>query len=148
MASSVGHLCRVCIAASIAHKRHILALKREIIETSQHPPTSPTPLQNKKKTAHRTFKVKHYEIIKHWHGQERHTQTHNREVQQGWRVVKAFIFCSKGKDPPDIPEGTDQSRPDWFKLFVLGSTSITIWWSSVSDYSTGLKKKERESTFN
>lgn len=35
MASSMGHLCSVCIAASIAHKRHILALKREIIETLQ-----------------------------------------------------------------------------------------------------------------
>ena len=48
----------------------------------------------------------------------------------------------KEKDPPDIPEGTDQSRPDWFKLFVLDSTSITIRWSSVSDYSADEKKRE------
>lgn len=83
------------------------------------------------------------EIIKH---RDTHTQTHNWEVQQDWRVVKAFIFWLKEKDPPDIPEGTDQSRPDWFKLFVLDSTSITIRWSSVSSYST--EEKKEKSTFN
>lgn len=129
MASSMGHLCSVCIAASIAHKRRILALKREIIETSQPKCTQNLQgqtLRNNKTLTHR----------------ETHTQTHNWEVQQDWRVVKAFIFWLKEKDPPDIPEGTDQSRPDWFKLFVLDSTSITIRWSSVSDYSTDRKKRE------
>lgn len=86
--------------------------------------------------AHRTFKVKHCGKKKK---NKTRTQTHNREVQQDGRVVKAFISWLKEKDPPDIPEGTDQSQPDWFKLFVLGSTSITIRWSSVSDYSTGRK---------
>lgn len=57
-------------------------------------------------------------------------------MQQDRRVVKAFISWLKENDPPDVPEGTDQSHPDCFKLFVLGSTSITILWSSVSDYST------------
>lgn len=33
--SSMGHLCSVCIAPSIPHKRRISALKREIIETSR-----------------------------------------------------------------------------------------------------------------
>lgn len=132
MASSMGHLCSVCIAASIAHKRRILALKREIIETSQPKCTQNLQgqtLRNNKTLTHR----------------ETHTQTHNWEVQQDWRVVKAFILWLKEKDPPDIPEGTDQSRPDWFKLFVLDSTSITIRWSSVSDYRA---EKKKESTFN
>lgn len=55
MTSSVGHLCRVCIAASMAHKRRILALKK------RNHWDIPTP------NAHRTFKVKHCKIIKHWH---------------------------------------------------------------------------------
>lgn len=128
MASSMGHLCSVCIAASIVHKRHILALKREIIETSQPKCTQNLQgqtLRNNKPLTHR----------------ERHTQTHNWEVQQDRRVVKAFIFWLKEKDPPDIPEGTDQSQPDWFKLFVLDSTSITIRWSSMSNYSTEEKRE-------
>lgn len=126
MSSSVGHLCSVCLAASIPHKEHILALKKRNhwdITAQMHtePPRSNTA-----------------KIIKHWHT-VRHT--HNWEVEQDWRVVKAFISWLKEKDPPDIPEGTDQSRPDWFKLFVLDFTSITIRWSSVSDYSTAAKKK-------
>lgn len=131
MASSMGHLCSVCIAASMAHKRRILALKREIIETSR--PKCTQNLQGQtlrnNKTLTRTQTL---------------TQTHNWEVQQDERVVKAFIFWLKEKDPPDIPEGTDQSWPDWFKLFAVDSTSITIRWSPVSNYSTGKK----ESTFN
>lgn len=111
MDSSVGHLCSVCIAASIAHKRRILARKREIMETSE-----PKCTQNIQGQTLRN------------NNSERHTQTHNWEVQQDWRVVKAFIFWLKEKDPPDTPEGTDQSRPEWFKLFVPDSTSITIRW--------------------
>lgn len=122
MASSMGHLCSVCIAASMEHTRARFGHLKE--ESLRH--HSPQNLQGQ------TLR---------YNEAPTHTQTHNREVRQGWRVVKAFIFCSKEKDPPDIPEGPDQSRADWFKLFVLDSTSITIRRSSVSDYSTPRKKR-------
>lgn len=69
MASFMGHLCSVCIAASKAHKRRILALKREIIETSQ--PKCTQTLQGQTQRNNKTLTHR-----------DTHTQTHNWEVQQ------------------------------------------------------------------
>lgn len=128
MASSMGHLCSVCIVASIPHKRCILALKREITETSQ--PKCTQNLQGQTQQNNKTLTHS-----------ETHTIGRYNKTGESLRLLSSGL---KEKDPPDIPEGTDQSRPDWFKLFVLDSTSITIRWSSVSDYSAAKK----ESTFN
>ncbi|KAI9519023.1 hypothetical protein NQZ68_032721 [Dissostichus eleginoides] len=70
---------------------------------------------------------------------KKNTQVENKTAQLvhlcHWKPVKSpCVFVRvrvnktgfEEKDPPDIPEGPDQSRADWFKLFVLDSTSITI----------------------
>lgn len=132
MASTAGGFYVVCVQwCQWRIKGTFWPLKREIIETSQ-PPEMHTG----------TFKVKQPPNNKTLDAQKsRDSQTHT--IGRYNKTGESLRLLSRGrkeKDPPDVPEGTDQSRPDWLKLFVLDSTSITIQWSCVSDCSTAERK--------